>query len=215
MLFKNIVRSVLLCFFESSDQDWGLTPDLKKNDPRDWNSYERDCPLTLFISEGGYVLSLWIECLQRFLYQIIFTAVVQTFGFPYILVCSPHLQLLSSSTQGYILWAVIGVEEFMPLYIHAKSHSEIHFRKISLLVWQPLFDAAEPCSGEKTSVVPTACKCSLLQAEVEHLHGLIVKCLADQQKLQQETTRLSAQLQRFSRTEGTQQVSSRNLVMPH
>ncbi|XP_066483461.1 serine/threonine-protein kinase Nek9 isoform X2 [Tiliqua scincoides] len=68
-------------------------------------------------------------------------------------------------------------------------------------------DSAEPCTGEKMSGVPTACKCNLLQAEVENLHGLISKCLADQQKLQQETTRLSAQLQSLSRrTEGTQQL---------
>ncbi|XP_061467762.1 serine/threonine-protein kinase Nek9 isoform X2 [Rhineura floridana] len=72
--------------------------------------------------------------------------------------------------------------------------------------WQQLLNSAEPCSEEKTSGAPTACKCSLLQAEVERLHGLISKCLADQQKLQQQTTRLSAQLQCLSRrTEGTWQ----------
>lgn len=74
--------------------------------------------------------------------------------------------------------------------------------------WHPL-DAAEPCTGEKMLGVPTACKCSLLQAEVEDLRGLISKCMADQQKLQQETTRLSAQLQSFfRRTEGTQQLEA-------
>ncbi|XP_061467761.1 serine/threonine-protein kinase Nek9 isoform X1 [Rhineura floridana] len=75
--------------------------------------------------------------------------------------------------------------------------------------WQQLLNSAEPCSEEKTSGAPTACKCSLLQAEVERLHGLISKCLADQQKLQQQTTRLSAQLQCLSRrTEGTWQLEA-------
>lgn len=49
--------------------------------------------------------------------------------------------------------------------------------------------------------------CSALQAEVAHLRGLVLQCLDDQKKLQQETLRLSAQLQRFCRgTEGMQQV---------
>ncbi|XP_053132493.1 serine/threonine-protein kinase Nek9 isoform X2 [Hemicordylus capensis] len=72
--------------------------------------------------------------------------------------------------------------------------------------WQ-LLDAPESCSGEKTSVVPTACTCSLLQAEVEHLKNLIEKCMDGQKKLQQENTRLNAQLQSLSRgTEGAQQL---------
>nr|XP_034964187.1 serine/threonine-protein kinase Nek9 isoform X1 [Zootoca vivipara] len=72
--------------------------------------------------------------------------------------------------------------------------------------WRQPLDSAEPCSGQNTFGVPTACKCSLLQTEVERLHGLISKCLADQQMLQQQTNRLSAQLQSLSRrTEGSQQ----------
>lgn len=41
--------------------------------------------------------------------------------------------------------------------------------------------------------------CSALQVEVTHLRGLVLQCLDDQKKLQQETIRLSAQLQRFCR----------------
>lgn len=54
--------------------------------------------------------------------------------------------------------------------------------------------------------------CSALQAEVEHLRSLVLQCLDDQKKLQQETLRLSSQLQRFcSGTEGIQQVRTRHL----
>lgn len=55
-------------------------------------------------------------------------------------------------------------------------------------------------------MVPTTCKCSLLQAEIERLNGLVLKCLADQKKLQQETAHLSAQLQSLSRMDGTKPV---------
>lgn len=49
--------------------------------------------------------------------------------------------------------------------------------------------------------------CSTLQAEVKRLQGLVLQCLTEQQKLQQETVRLSAQLQMFCKgTEGMQQV---------
>ncbi|KAH0620491.1 hypothetical protein JD844_021009 [Phrynosoma platyrhinos] len=72
-----------------------------------------------------------------------------------------------------------------------------------------LLDSAEPCTGEKTSAIPNPCKCSLLQAEVERLSGLVSKCLADQEKLQHETSRLNAQLQSLiRRTQGTQQLEA-------
>lgn len=54
--------------------------------------------------------------------------------------------------------------------------------------------------------------CSALQVEVTHLRGLVLQCLDDQKKLQQETIRLSAQLQRFCRRmEEMQQVRIRHL----
>ncbi|XP_044292245.1 serine/threonine-protein kinase Nek9 isoform X2 [Varanus komodoensis] len=89
---------------------------------------------------------------------------------------------------------------------HMPSPTSVDINKAKTGSWH-LLDSAEPCCGEKTSVLPSTCKCSLLQAEVERLSSLISKCLADQEKLQQETTRLSAQLQCLSRrTEGTQQL---------
>nr|XP_056708169.1 serine/threonine-protein kinase Nek9 isoform X2 [Euleptes europaea] len=87
--------------------------------------------------------------------------------------------------------------------LHLASPPPADTKKSTAESWQ-LFDTAEACSGEKTSLVPTACKCSLLQAELQRLNGLVLKCLADQQELQQETTRLSAQLQSLSREGGTQ-----------
>lgn len=68
-------------------------------------------------------------------------------------------------------------------------------------------DSAESCDRGKLPVESSACKCSFLQAEVERLSGLISKCLADQEKLQQETARLNAQLQVLSRRQGTHQVN--------
>ncbi|EMP30700.1 Serine/threonine-protein kinase Nek9 [Chelonia mydas] len=68
---------------------------------------------------------------------------------------------------------------------------------------------ALPCVEGKAASPAAACVCSTLQTEVERLQGLVLQCLADQQKLQQETSRLSAQLQRFCRgTEGMQQLQA-------
>jgi len=54
--------------------------------------------------------------------------------------------------------------------------------------------------------------CSALQAEVTHLRGLVLQCLDDQKKLQQETICLSAQLQQFCRgMEGMHQVRTHHL----
>ncbi|XP_060117388.1 serine/threonine-protein kinase Nek9 isoform X1 [Heteronotia binoei] len=88
--------------------------------------------------------------------------------------------------------------------LHLASPPPVDTNKSTTESWQHLFDTTEACSEGKTSVVPTACKCSLLQAELERLNGLVLKCLADQKKLQQETVRISAQLQSLSRMEGTQ-----------
>uniref|UniRef100_A0A8D0HE58 non-specific serine/threonine protein kinase n=1 Tax=Sphenodon punctatus TaxID=8508 RepID=A0A8D0HE58_SPHPU len=57
-------------------------------------------------------------------------------------------------------------------------------------------------------LLKVGCACSTLQAEVERLQGLVLQCLADQQKVQQETIRLSAELERLCRgTKGTQQLA--------
>nr|XP_060614433.1 serine/threonine-protein kinase Nek9 [Anolis sagrei ordinatus] len=92
--------------------------------------------------------------------------------------------------------------------LHMAPPAPIDNNKTNAGSWH-LPDSAEPCSGEKTSAVPPPCKCSLLQAEVERLSGLISKCLADQEKLQQETSRLSAQLQSLIRsTQGAQEMEA-------
>uniref|UniRef100_A0A8C3LTA1 Serine/threonine-protein kinase Nek9 n=2 Tax=Phasianidae TaxID=9005 RepID=A0A8C3LTA1_CHRPC len=80
------------------------------------------------------------------------------------------------------------------------------FNKPETEPWPPCPSPDLPCSEGK-AVPPVGCMCSALQAEVEHLRSLVLQCLDDQKKLQQETLRLSAQLQRFcSGTEGMQQV---------
>uniref|UniRef100_A0A803YEY1 non-specific serine/threonine protein kinase n=1 Tax=Meleagris gallopavo TaxID=9103 RepID=A0A803YEY1_MELGA len=72
---------------------------------------------------------------------------------------------------------------------------------------KPKTDPDLPCSEDKAVPPVVGCMCSALQAEVEHLRSLVLQCLDDQKKLQQETLRLSAQLQRFcSGTGGMQQV---------
>ncbi|XP_040414790.1 serine/threonine-protein kinase Nek9 isoform X4 [Cygnus olor] len=81
------------------------------------------------------------------------------------------------------------------------------FNKPKTEHWPPCLSPAVPCSEGKAVPPAAGCMCSALQAEVTHLRGLVLQCLDDQKKLQQETLRLSAQLQRFCRgTEGMQQV---------
>uniref|UniRef100_A0A8B9T990 non-specific serine/threonine protein kinase n=1 Tax=Anas platyrhynchos TaxID=8839 RepID=A0A8B9T990_ANAPL len=81
------------------------------------------------------------------------------------------------------------------------------FNKPKTEHWPPCLSPAVPCSEGKAVPPAAGCMCSALQAEVAHLRGLVLQCLDDQKKLQQETLRLSAQLQRFCRgTEGMQQV---------
>lgn len=51
------------------------------------------------------------------------------------------------------------------------------------------------------------CACSTLQVEVERLQGLVLECLAEQQKLQQENLQIFTQLQKLNKKlEGGQQV---------
>ncbi|XP_040528671.1 serine/threonine-protein kinase Nek9 isoform X2 [Gallus gallus] len=81
------------------------------------------------------------------------------------------------------------------------------FNKPKTEPWPPCLSPDLPCSEGKAVPPVVGCMCSALQAEVEHLRSLVLQCLDDQKKLQQETLRLSAQLQRFcSGTEGIQQV---------
>lgn len=81
------------------------------------------------------------------------------------------------------------------------------FNKPKTEPWPPCLSPDLPCSEGKAVPPVVGCMCSALQAEVEHLRSLVLQCLDDQKKLQQETLRLSSQLQRFcSGTEGIQQV---------
>ncbi|KAM4898749.1 serine/threonine-protein kinase Nek9 isoform 4-T4 [Sylvia borin] len=65
--------------------------------------------------------------------------------------------------------------------------------------WPTCLSPALPCGEGKDASPGAGCMCSSLQVEVTHLRGLVLQCLDDQKKLQQETIRLSAQLQRFCR----------------
>uniref|UniRef100_A0A670IH66 Serine/threonine-protein kinase Nek9 n=1 Tax=Podarcis muralis TaxID=64176 RepID=A0A670IH66_PODMU len=116
---------------------------------------------------------------------------------------NPSLVSLASSESDK---ETLPYNELKGLHLASPTHAD---NKSEAGSWRQPLDSAEPCSGQKTFGVPTACKCSLLQTEVERLHGLISKCLADQQVLQQQTNRLSAQLQSLSRrTEGSQQLEA-------
>lgn len=56
------------------------------------------------------------------------------------------------------------------------------------------------------------CACSTLQVEVERLQGLVLKCLAEQQKLQQENLQIFTQLQKLNKKLGGQQVSIKRTI---
>ncbi|XP_026567691.1 serine/threonine-protein kinase Nek9 [Pseudonaja textilis] len=90
--------------------------------------------------------------------------------------------------------------------LHMPSPTPVDSNESKSESWLVL-DSAESCDRGKLPVA-SECKCSFLQAEVERLSGLISKCLADQEKLQQETARLNAQLQVLSRRQGTHQLES-------
>uniref|UniRef100_A0A8C9HTV1 Serine/threonine-protein kinase Nek9 n=1 Tax=Piliocolobus tephrosceles TaxID=591936 RepID=A0A8C9HTV1_9PRIM len=73
--------------------------------------------------------------------------------------------------------------------------------------WSPQLNPAVTCAGKGTPLTPPACACSSLQVEVERLQGLVLKCLAEQQKLQQENLQIFTQLQKLNKKlEGGQQV---------
>lgn len=71
--------------------------------------------------------------------------------------------------------------------------------------WPPRLNPAVPCAGK--ALASPACVCSTLQVEVERLQALVLKCLDEQQKLQQENLQIFTQLQKLNkRLEGGQQV---------
>lgn len=75
--------------------------------------------------------------------------------------------------------------------------------------WPPRLNAGGTgaCTGKGTPLTTPACACSALQVEVERLQGLVLKCLAEQQKLQQENLQIFTQLQKLNKKlEGGQQV---------
>ncbi|XP_059675378.1 serine/threonine-protein kinase Nek9 isoform X1 [Gavia stellata] len=87
------------------------------------------------------------------------------------------------------------------------SEEPVGLNKPKMEPWPTCLSPTLPCGGGKAASPVAGCMCSALQVEVTHLRGLVLQCLDDQKKLQQETVRLSAQLQRFCRgTEGMQQV---------
>uniref|UniRef100_A0A8C6ZBV3 non-specific serine/threonine protein kinase n=1 Tax=Nothoprocta perdicaria TaxID=30464 RepID=A0A8C6ZBV3_NOTPE len=68
------------------------------------------------------------------------------------------------------------------------------FNKPKTEAWPPCVGAAPPGGGQ--AVPPVAgCACAALQEEVARLRGLVLQCLQEQKQLQQETVRLSTQLQ--------------------
>ncbi|KAH0520967.1 Serine/threonine-protein kinase Nek9 [Microtus ochrogaster] len=71
--------------------------------------------------------------------------------------------------------------------------------------WPPRLNPAGLCAGK--ALASPACACSALQAEVERLKALVLKCLDEQQKLQQENLQIFTQLQKLNkRLEGGEQV---------
>ncbi|XP_060037244.1 serine/threonine-protein kinase Nek9 isoform X1 [Erinaceus europaeus] len=73
--------------------------------------------------------------------------------------------------------------------------------------WPPWLSPAGACGGEEAPRVPPGCACGTLQLEVERLRGLVLQCLAEQQRLQQENLQVFAQLQKLSQSlEGGRQV---------
>ncbi|GAB1297647.1 Serine/threonine-protein kinase Nek9 [Apodemus speciosus] len=70
--------------------------------------------------------------------------------------------------------------------------------------WPPRLNPAVPCVGK--ALTSPACACSALQVEVGRLQGLVLKCLDEQQKLQQENLQIFTQLQKLhKKLEGGQQ----------
>ncbi|ELV09900.1 Serine/threonine-protein kinase Nek9 [Tupaia chinensis] len=94
-------------------------------------------------------------------------------------------------------------EELQELKMASEAPSE---HKPSMRAWPPRLIPAKTCA-EKGAPLAPACACSTLQVEVERLQGLVLKCLAEQQKLQQENLQIFTQLQKLNKKlEGGQQV---------
>lgn len=73
--------------------------------------------------------------------------------------------------------------------------------------WPPRLSPAGTRAGRGMPPSPAACACSTLQVEVERLQGLVLKCLAEQQKLQQENLQIFTRLQKLNKKlEGGQQM---------
>ncbi|XP_011926279.1 PREDICTED: serine/threonine-protein kinase Nek9 isoform X4 [Cercocebus atys] len=95
-------------------------------------------------------------------------------------------------------------EELQGLKVASEAPLE---HKPQVGAWSPRLNPAVTCAGKGTPLTPPACACSSLQVEVERLQGLVLKCLAEQQKLQQENLQIFTQLQKLNKKlEGGQQV---------
>ncbi|XP_028914694.1 serine/threonine-protein kinase Nek9 isoform X2 [Ornithorhynchus anatinus] len=97
-------------------------------------------------------------------------------------------------------------EELQGLKVASEAPAECN--KPTTEAWPPRLTPAPGCVGK--GVPPAAaCVCSSLQVEVERLRGLVLKCLAEQQLLQEENLRICSQLQRLQKgMEGTQQLET-------
>lgn len=97
-------------------------------------------------------------------------------------------------------------EELQGLKVASEAPSE---HKPPEGAWPPRLSPAGACTGEGTPSAPPSCACSALQEEVERLQGLVFKCLAEQQKLQQENFQIFTQLQRLNnKLEGGRQMGT-------
>lgn len=95
-------------------------------------------------------------------------------------------------------------EELQGLKVASEAPSE---HKPPVGAWPPRLNPAGTCAGKGAPLPPPACACSTLRVEVERLQGLVVACLAEQQKLQQENLQIFTQLQTLNKKlEGGQQV---------
>ncbi|XP_074091798.1 serine/threonine-protein kinase Nek9 isoform X2 [Macrotis lagotis] len=87
-------------------------------------------------------------------------------------------------------------EELQGLKVASEAPAECN--KSTRETWLPRLNPALGCAGKGAPLAP-ACVCSSLQMEVERLEGLVLKCLAEQQRLQEENLKIWSQLQRFNR----------------
>lgn len=94
-------------------------------------------------------------------------------------------------------------EELQGLKLASEAPSE---HQPTVGAWPPRLSAAGTDAG-KGPPGAAPCACSTLQVEVERLQGLVLKCLDEQQKLQQENLQIFTQLQKLNKKlEGGQQV---------